>query len=315
VIGKPTVGIGQVVFFMNDINKGNAGVVNGTGGTGVAENKLLLPRYDVTFKSIFKSKDNTDVIADFLKAVLEISDGEDFEDIIVTDPELLPVADGEKFSILDVLLKIRGKGIINVEMQFCRIQDMEGRLVHYWSKIASRQLSVGESYSNFGKVIMIVIADFNFIDDPDNYYHRYLLYDKERDSLFTDLMEFVIVETRKVPATPDNTAKWGWARFFGSSSDAELREAAKESEKIRKAMLTIEKLSADENARVRADYEEIMRLDHITRMEGAKREGRAERDAEIARRMAELGSTEAEIAKILGSDKLITSVSDRMKPR
>jgi predicted transposase/invertase (TIGR01784 family) len=167
----------------------------------------------------------------------------------------------------------------------------------------------GESYSNFNKVIMIVIADFNFIDDdPDNYYHRYLLYDKDRESQFTDLMEFVIVETEKVPAMPDHTAKWGWARFFGSGSDAELREAAKESEKIGKAMLTIEKLSADENARVRADYEEIMRLDLISRMEGARREGlaegetkgRAERDTEIARRMAELGSTEAEIAKILG---------------
>jgi predicted transposase/invertase (TIGR01784 family) len=109
--------------------------------------------------------------------------------------------------------------------------------------------------------------------------------------------------------------KWGWAKFFGSGSDAELREAARESEKIGKAMLTIEKLSADENARVRADYEEIMRLDHISRMEGARREGeakgeargRAEREAEIARRMAELGSTEAEIAEILGRDKLTTT--------
>jgi predicted transposase/invertase (TIGR01784 family) len=176
-------------------------------------------------------------------------------------------------------------------------------------------LSIGESYSNFKKVIMIVIADFNFIDDdPDNYYHRYLLYDKERDSLFTDLIEFVIVEVRKTPAKSDNTARWGWARFFGSGSDAELREAAKERDKIGKAMLTIEKLSADENARVLADREEIMRLDHISRMEGARREGlvkgraegeakgRADLKTEIARRMAELGKTEAEIAKILGRE-------------
>jgi predicted transposase/invertase (TIGR01784 family) len=294
---------------MNDINNDSVDATNNTDSTGAIENKLLLPRYDVTFKSIFKNKDNTDVVADFLKSVLDLSEDEDFEDIIVTDPELLPDADGEKFSILDVLLKIRGKGFINVEMQICKIQDMKERLIFYWSKLASRQLSAGESYSNFNKVIMIVIADFNFIDDdPDNYYHRYTLYDKERDSRFTDLIEFVIVETRKVPAKPDHTAKWGWARFFGSGSDAELREAARESEKIGKAMLTIEKLSADENARVRADYEEIMRLDHISRMEGARREGRvegvaegrAERDAEIARRMAAMGKTDAEIAEILG---------------
>jgi predicted transposase/invertase (TIGR01784 family) len=299
-----------MVSYMNNIDNNNTNI---TDIAGASENKLLLPRYDVTFKSIFKNKDNTDVVADFLKAVLDISEDEDFEDIIVTDPELLPEADGEKFSMLDVLLKIRGKGIINVEMQFCKIKEMKERLVYYWSKLASRQLSAGESYANFNKVIMIVIADFNFIDDdPDNYYHRYMLYDKERDSRFTDLIEFVIVELRKVSAKSDHTAKWGWARFFGSGSDAELREAARESEKIGKAMLTIEKLSADENARVRADYEEIMRLDHISRMEGARNEGlaegeakgraegRAELETEIARRMAELGITEAEIAKILG---------------
>jgi predicted transposase/invertase (TIGR01784 family) len=282
-------------------NDNNTDAVNREGSTSVVENKLLLPRYDVTFKSIFKNKDNTDVVADFLKAVLDISEDEDFEDIIVTDPELLPEADGEKFSILDVLLKIRGKGIINVEMQICKIQDIKERLIFYWSKLASRQLSAGESYANFNKVIMIVIADFNFIDDdPDNYYHRYTLYDNERDSQFTDLIQFVIVELRKVKAQSDHTAKWGWARFFGSGSDAELREAAKESEKIAKAMLTIEKLSVDENARVLADREEIMRLDHISRMEGARNEGRAERDAEIARRMAAIGKTDAEIAEILG---------------
>ncbi|MDR1291911.1 MAG: hypothetical protein LBJ91_00740 [Clostridiales Family XIII bacterium] len=108
-------------------------------------------------------------------------------------------------------------------------------------------------------------------------------------------------------------------------------------------MITIEKLSADESARVRADREEIMRLDHISRMEGAWREGfaegfaeafvesfteglaevqaeldarcraegeargRVELEAEIAQRMAELGSTDAEIAQILGRDKHITT--------
>jgi predicted transposase/invertase (TIGR01784 family) len=176
---------------------------------------------------------------------------------------------------------------------------------------------VGDSYARFNKVVSIVIADFNFIDDdPNDYYHRYLLYDKERDSQFTDLMEIDIIELKKVPAEPDHTAKWGWTRFFGSGSDAELRAAAKERDKIGKAMLTIEKLSADETARRRAEYEEMMRRDYVSRMEGAKREGlsegeakgfakgeakgRVERDSEIAQRLVELGKTEAEIAEILG---------------
>jgi predicted transposase/invertase (TIGR01784 family) len=89
-----------------------------------------------------------------------------------------------------------------------------------------------------------------------------------------------------------------------SDSDSELRAAARKREKIAKAMITIEKLSADESARVRAEYEEKMRRDHMSRMEGAKREGFAEgriaRDAEIARKMAERGMTDAEISELLG---------------
>jgi predicted transposase/invertase (TIGR01784 family) len=150
---------------------------------------------------------------------------------------------------------------------------------------------------------MVVIADFNFIDDTE-YYHRYLLYDKERDSLFTDLLEFVIVELKKRPAESDHTARWNWARFFGSGSDAELREAAGESETIAKAMLTIERLSADEAERVRAEYQEMMRRDYVSRIDGAKREGRveglAEGRVEVARRMKAEGLDTALISKVTG---------------
>jgi hypothetical protein len=50
---------------------------------------------------------------------------------------------------------------------------------------------------------------------------------KERDSLFTDLLEFVIVELRKRPVEPDHTARWNWARFFGGGNDAEVVRSMK----------------------------------------------------------------------------------------
>jgi predicted transposase/invertase (TIGR01784 family) len=263
------------------------------------ENKLLLPRYDTVFKSIFKDEGNKDVVEDFLKAMLDIPAEVTFEDIIVRDPELLPDAEGEKLSILDVRLKIPGQGLVNVELQLCRLPEIKERLIHYLTKTGASQLSVGANYADFKRVVMIVIADFNFIDDQE-YYHRYRLYDKERDSLFTDLLEFAIIELRKRPDEPDNKARWNWARFFGSGSDAELREAAGESEKVAKAMLTIEKLSADEEERVRAEYQEMMRRDYVSRINGAKREGRNEGLLESARHMKADGIEAAFIAKYTG---------------
>jgi predicted transposase/invertase (TIGR01784 family) len=272
--------------------------------TDLAENRLLLPRYDVIFKSIFKDEGNKDVVEDFLRAMLDIPDDETFEDIIVQDSELLPEAEKEKLSILDVRLKIPGQGLINVEMQLCRLPEIKERMLYYLSKTAAHQIPVGANYADFNRVIMIVISDFNFIDDSASYYNRYRLYDKEHDSLFTDKIEFVILELRKLSAESDHSERWNWAKFFNSKTDAELRVAAAKNERIAKAMLTIEKLSADEAARLRAEYKEMQDLDHISRMEGAKREGRAEGVVEermkTAKRMKSAGMDFALIVEFTG---------------
>jgi hypothetical protein len=89
-------------------------ILNGT------ENKLILPRYDVVFKALFKDESNTEAVADFLRAALGIPEDEVLEDIVVIDPEMPPGAKDEKISVLDVLLKIPGQGTVNVEMQLRR---------------------------------------------------------------------------------------------------------------------------------------------------------------------------------------------------
>jgi hypothetical protein len=94
--------------------------------------------------------------------------------------------------------------------------SLKNRLLYYWAKMAARQLASGDSYENFDKIAVIVLSDFNFIEDSDNYYHRYVLYDKEDGSQFTDLIDFVIVELSGVPAKSDHTAKWGWAKHRGT---------------------------------------------------------------------------------------------------
>jgi predicted transposase/invertase (TIGR01784 family) len=69
-------------------------------------------------------------------------------------------------------------------------------------------------------------------------------------------------------------------------------------------MLTIERLSADEAERVRAEYQEMMCRDYVSRIDGAKREGRAEgrmeRDAEVVRNMLAEGFDAATISKVTG---------------
>jgi predicted transposase/invertase (TIGR01784 family) len=241
-------------------------------GKRTKEKSLLLPRYDVTFKSIFKDERNADVVEDFLKAVLDLPPGEVLGDIRVMDSEMLPRTEGEKLSVLDVRLKSPSLGSVNIEIQLYPLPEMKQRLMHYWATVAASQLKAGDDYAEFDKVISIVVANFPF-GGSTHYHHRYVLYDIVHNVQFTDLIEFAILELTKAPKDTDHTGAWEWARFFGTDSEKELRMLAKENKKIAKAVMVLEKLGADEKARQQAEYEEMMRRDYVSRVNGARREG------------------------------------------
>jgi predicted transposase YdaD len=62
-------------------------------------------------------------------------------------------------------------------------------------------------------------------------------------------------------------------KFFGSNTEAELRKVAKENERIAKAMLIVEKMSASEEEQYRADILELQELDYTSRIYEATQEG------------------------------------------
>jgi predicted transposase/invertase (TIGR01784 family) len=272
------------------------------------KNKLLLPKYDITFKSIFKDERNRDIVEDFLKAVLEIPKEESLGVIRVRDSELLPQSEADKVSILDVLIDLPNDEKINVEMQLCRLPEMKERLMHYWAKIASNQLSSGESYDKFRKVISILITEFSIVSDSENYLHHYELYDKKDGSKFTDLMQYVIIELPKLPKSPDGTEAWLWGKFLSSNTEEEMSEVAKNNEHIDKAKLILVKMSADEQAQYQAEREEMQRRDYVSRMNGARKVGielgieRGERinAIENSRRMKADGMDASLISKYTG---------------
>ena len=239
------------------------------------ENKILFPKYDIAFKSLFKGEENQPVAESFLKAMLDLPGEERLIDIRVKDPELLPQYETGKLSILDVLFELPDGEKIMVEMQKSRIPGMKERLIHEWAHVAAGQLSQGQDYENFRKVIFVVISENNIIDDSPCYIHRYRLYDEKQQSRFTDLMGFVIIELAKLPDASDGSAAWLWAKFIASESEAEMTELAKENKGIEKGRLTLVKLSADERAQYIAHLEERERRDWNASMKGAREEGEA----------------------------------------
>lgn len=236
------------------------------------DNCYLSPKSDIIFKRIFGDEKNVDILSGFLQAVLDIPEKE-LSEITIVDPNLRQDRSEDKLSILDLKLKTSGGITIDVEVQLLNLPELKERIVYYTSRMITDQLSSGVSYSVIERVISIIIADFKFVDDSSAYHHTYHFYDKVNDSLFTNLIEIVTLELPKLPEQEDGNDIWEWAQFFKAERKEDFDMLAVKNKQIGKAVAVLAELSQDERTRLEYEYEEKARRDHISRMEGAEKDG------------------------------------------
>jgi predicted transposase/invertase (TIGR01784 family) len=78
--------------------------------------KLYSATNDHIFKRVFGDERNTDILAAFLKTVLDIP-AEDYEEIKICDPIFKMEGEDDKIGILDLKVRTKSGKIIDVEMQ------------------------------------------------------------------------------------------------------------------------------------------------------------------------------------------------------
>ena len=127
--------------------------------------KPLLPvKSDYVFKLIFGDQRNVDILADFLKSVLDLPP-EDYDHLIIADPHVKKESVEDKFGILDVKVQTKSGRIIHVEIQLLFVPEMRERSVYYQSKLVTEQISSGQDYSIIKKAVTILITDFTLITE------------------------------------------------------------------------------------------------------------------------------------------------------
>ena len=114
--------------------------------------KILLPKIDVIFKLLFGDNRNKDILIEFLKAVLNLSDDE-YESITIEDTHLKRESIDDKLGIVDVLLKTKSGKIVHIEMQILELKEMPERIIYYNSKMFSAQIKSGGDFTELKKTI------------------------------------------------------------------------------------------------------------------------------------------------------------------
>ena len=259
--------------------------------TDMKKQKLLPVKSDIVFRMFFADERNEDFLISFLKSVLKLPK-EEYKKIVIADPHLLPEHIGDKFSVIDVKLHTKSGKTIHIEIQLQVTKDTRDRIVFYDAKLITEQLGSGGKYESIQKVISIVITNKELIKNSSRYHHRFTFYDPEAGVEFSDVIEIHSLELNKLPDRTDGTELYDWAKFINAESEEELDMVAERNPRVKKAVVTLRRLSADEQARDMYERrEKAMRdIDSMNR-EAEQRgleKGKTEEKAKIATNLLSL---------------------------
>ena len=268
--------------------------------------KFLPVKSDVIFRLFFADERNVEFLVSFLKSVLKLSE-DDYNEIEIADPNLLREFAGDKLSIIDVKLRTKSRKIVHIEIQLSVTPQLRERIIFYDAKLITEQMGSGDQYDAIKKVVSILIVDERLIPDDSKYQHRFTLYDPEAKVELSDLLEINTLELVKLPEGADGTALYDWASFIAAESKEELDMIAERNPEVKKAVVKLLELSADERARDLYERREKERRDIAAREKWARQEGRLD----VAKNLLSAGDSIDKIIKVTG---LLREEIERLLP-
>ena len=291
--------------------------------------KLLKPKIDVVFQSLF-SKKNEKITKAFAEAMLD----EKVKKITINDDkELFREKPEDKLGILDLELDINDREKVDIEIQLVDKSNIQERLLFYFSKLYYNEVKKGDDYKKAKRVVMVAILDydFNLTKEIKRMETKWKLREENaKDLVLTDKIEIDIIELSKVRAEYEKNKqnkKAQWALFINDPNTKEVKEIMKENEDIEEAVITVHKMTEDEKMRRLADLREKAILDEKAirrkgyedgheagyedgRTEGlaeglaeGKAEGKAEERKAILNNLKKMELSTEEICKILNISK------------
>lgn len=262
------------------------------------EEFLMKPKVDFAFKEIMNDHH---ALKSFLAAVLSLNP-KDIKSVKIQNTDLRKVHAQDKQGILDVNVLMNDDTEIDIEIQLAEIKIWPNRSVFYLAKKYVDQIKEGDSYAVFKKCVSISILDFELFKRETEFYSCFHISEDSRRFLYTDKMEFHVIELPKLPELKEGCSSLLlWAKFISSEKKEDFEMLAEKDEGINSAYKRLRVISQDDDKR--KDYEARMKAirDYNQGMieaeergiekgrEKGREEGREEAFFDIARKMLSAG--------------------------
>ncbi len=239
----------------------------------MGENKILSPKLDVVFHMLFGVQENERITKGLIEDVIQ-------EKVESIDLEKTPYLWGnhaeDKVGIIDVRAVVNGNIHVDIEMQMVNQENIEKRILYYWSKLYSSQLNKGEKYHKLERTICILFIneEIKKLENLPMQTTWKIIETKERKIILTNDLEIHIIELPKQNKSKDIGDLEKWIMFLQNPESEAVRKMAQDDEEIKEAVEKLEEISSDE-AKIRlAELREKYILDQNTNIYGAEERGR-----------------------------------------
>ena len=291
--------------------------------TNIIKAKYIDLMVDWSFKRVFGTEVNKDILIEFLKVV--------FPQFAITDITYIPteqlgIMEDDRKAIFDVLCKTEDDKTFLVEMQRGAQKHFFERALYYTSfpimkqgkkAIAKEEEGAGPWDFSLDGVFFLGILDFEYEQDEMTE-HRYQLLETKTFKQMTDKLEFVFVEVAKFNKSEDEleTDLDKWLYLLKNMSTLLERPAALRDMVFGRLFDVAEYARLDDEERknyveamntARDTYNQIAYAHETGHKEG-REEGREEKAYEIARKMIAKGLDVDTIAELTGltKDEILT---------
>ena len=215
------------------------------------EEFLMKPKVDFAFKEIME---NEKARIGFLSAVLKIRP-EDIRKTQILNVNLRKERQDDKQGILDVRVQLNDDTEIDIEIQLTELKVWAERSLFYLSKMYTEQIRPSQDYSVFKKCVGISVLDFDLFRGETEFYSCFHLREDTRSLIYTDKMEFHVIELPKLPGElrEDCSNLELWARFIKAERKEEFDMLAQKDPYIASAYSQLQLVSQDREKRL--EYE------------------------------------------------------------
>ena len=170
------------------------------------------PTIDYAFKRVFGRQENEESLCSLLNAVLRRPVGQRIESVVILNPFLPLEAFDDKLSVLDIKARDESGRMFNVEMQIRLHHALRERVLFYWAKLYTEQLSEGDDYAELRPTISVLVLDDILFPELAGPHHRFRLCEDSGKTVFSDQIELHVLElpkfAKRLPELADDLDKW-----------------------------------------------------------------------------------------------------------